>query len=77
MQVTIKSTEEIVKKLETDCTENIVCPYCGNEDDCSWDYNFHDEKAEIWCSECDMAITVYRNVTVTYTTHKEHEKGGL
>lgn len=58
--------------LDTDCTDNVVCPWCGHEHDCSWEF-FDDghESTEAECGECDKPFTASRDVSVTYSTKRK------
>lgn len=62
------STSEII---ETEHTDNIVCPYCGHKDRDSWEVDLGpglEGTGEVDCDSCDRTFVVTRNVTVTYTT---------
>lgn len=52
-------------------TPLIVCPYCGCEDQESWEWKNGDEADDdIECSECGKEFSCSRSVQVTYSTSK-------
>lgn len=56
---------------DTDFTEAIVCPYCGEKESDSWEVSMHmsdGEEAETSCGSCgkDFIVTVY--ITTRYST---------
>lgn len=56
--------------MSIDCeyTDEIVCPYCGEEFTDSWE--FEPDMDTIDCYECGMEFKYERNVSVTYSTSK-------
>ena len=58
-------------KIKCDCTDEIVCPYCGYEFTDSWWLNDCDS-AE--CEECGKEFKLYVECSVTYSTEKKEEK---
>lgn len=74
LEEAIAACKEESKKHDCDLTDNIVCPWCGFEDRDSWDYEFRQGKTECWCADCGKEITVFENISVSYTSHKGHEK---
>lgn len=54
--------------IEHEYTGNIVCPYCGSEDEESWEH--YDESGDIECPGCDKTFEYSRNTTVEYCTSK-------
>ena len=56
------------KKIDHKYTDQIVCPYCGNEHTDSWE--FKEDSSEIQCGECEQSFTYERQVTVEYCTSK-------
>lgn len=71
--------EEIneVEEFDTDYTRDITCPYCGYENNDSWEVfgpNDGDgDVTETSCGRCDKEFTVQLNVRVTYSTEKKKE----
>ena len=51
--------------IDTYDTDNIVCPFCGHEDDTGYEYHYSDEYE---CPVCGALSTLTKNVEVTYTT---------
>jgi hypothetical protein len=51
------------EEIETEYTDNIVCPYCGYEDTDSWEHD--DDSSEATCSDCgkDFRIEIHRSTT--------------
>ena len=45
-------------------TDNIICPYCGYENEDSWEYNESDEHYE--CHNCGSYFSYKREVSVNY-----------
>lgn len=46
----------------------IKCPYCGYEDEDSWE--FDQEEGTTECKNCEKEFNVTRNIEVTYSTSK-------
>lgn len=47
----------------------ITCPYCGHEDQDSWEFGGRQEEPlEVECGECERAFIVTMYVEVTYTS---------
>jgi len=46
----------------------IICPYCGWEDQDSWE--FTEESGTDTCASCDKEFNVFREVSVTYSTSR-------
>lgn len=57
-----------VNKSFDDCngTRNIICPFCGYEDDNTWEQDESEE--EIECCNCGRSFDVEVEYTVSYTT---------
>lgn len=53
-------------------TEEIVCPYCGEIESDSWEYNGDD--GEIECSNCEQTYAYTRVVDISYTTVPKEEQ---
>ncbi len=60
----IKTKEEIDHTYTTE----ITCPYCGYEDNDSWEVS--DEHGFMDCGSCEKQFHYERDVTVTYSTKK-------
>lgn len=50
-------------------TDEIICPHCGYEHSDSWEYEGNDGVIE--CGNCEKPFSYCRDVSVTYSTHKE------
>ena len=64
-------------EIDHECTDNIVCPYCGHEDGDSWEVDFGPwlEGEELCdCGACEKVFRARRDVTVYYSTEKTKEK---
>ena len=57
---------------DTDCTDEVVCPYCGYEHSDSWEYSMkHDgDETEIECNDCNKKFIANLNVEYSYSTSK-------
>lgn len=53
-------------EIEHDLTDEIVCPYCGHEFECSYEYN----EGLIECEECGKNFSFYKTISVYYTSNK-------
>lgn len=49
-----------------DYENNLICPYCGYEDNDSWELSDDDEEHE--CSRCGAVMSYQRVVTVEYNS---------
>ena len=54
--------------MEHNYESNITCPYCGWEDNDSWEFDQEDGTVE--CGGCEKEFNVSRNVEVTYSTSR-------
>ena len=63
--------DHVVDELDTFCTDQIICPFCGAVIDDA-DYDGSDVTAE--CGECERACTLYIEHNVTYTTRIPESK---
>jgi transposase-like protein len=59
------------KKINHKYTDEIVCPYCGNEHTDSWEVK--DDDGDFECHDCEQAFDYERVVTVEYCTSKKKE----
>lgn len=60
-------------KIETEYTEEPICPYCGNEESDAWEIDFGiglDGDTEIYCSDCGKEYHLSRNVIVSYSSKR-------
>lgn len=55
------------EKIDTQYTNEITCPYCGEELGDSWEYG---DNGEIDCGECEKEFYFNRDVDVTYCSSK-------
>lgn len=53
---------------ESDCwhTDELVCPYCGDEQSDSWEHTREDGETD--CGSCSRPFRYSRHVSVSYTT---------
>ena len=60
--------------VETECEDDIVCPWCGTRHDSfdvDEDYSFMDEDEHIeQCHECCLYFTYRANVSITFSTRR-------
>lgn len=57
------------ERPETSYTDEIICPHCAYEFDCS--YELHDQDGgEVECPECNKSFELSVDYSVTYTTKK-------
>jgi hypothetical protein len=49
-------------------TEEIVCPYCGEEQTDSWELSAN--SGELDCGNCENKFTYERDIQITYSTQK-------
>lgn len=57
--------------IDHEYTNEIVCPYCGNEFSDSWEISPSDEELGLQqCDECEKEFYATRNITVDYVTEK-------
>lgn len=45
--------KEIKKEIDHNCTDEIVCPYCGYEFSDSFEFENNDQCGSAQCYECD------------------------
>jgi DNA-directed RNA polymerase subunit RPC12/RpoP len=55
-------------EIDTDYTDEIVCPHCGYEYSDSWEFDGYSDTIE--CSSCGEGFEYTRDVSVTYSTQK-------
>ena len=56
--------------IDHEYTDNLICPYCGNEDRDSWEQPEGEELGLIECGECYKKFYGTRHIEVTYSTEK-------
>lgn len=56
------------KEIDHEYTYNLVCPYCGCEDDDAWELS--DNEGETYCSRCGKQFAYTRNLIISYSTNK-------
>jgi len=52
---------------DTDCTDEITCPWCGRENSDSWEAQDEDEHV---CDNCGNEYRHQRDILVSYSTEK-------
>ena len=55
-------------EIDSEYTDEIVCPYCGNVHADSWEVDGDD--GEYDCCECGKTFWYTRNISVDYSTKK-------
>jgi transcription elongation factor Elf1 len=55
-------------EFKCDHTQFITCPYCGHEDENSWEYS--SDSTVVTCGACDKEFDMCRDIEVYYTTSK-------
>ena len=53
-------------KGDTDCTDDVICPWCGYKHGDSWEF----EEGEQECSDCGRQFELTRSVEISYSTTK-------
>lgn len=61
-------TDEVEQKIDTDYTEEIVCPYCGFE--YSKSNEFREDNDILLCDECGEEFEYNRIIHISYCTSK-------
>ena len=56
-----------MSKIDYEYTEEIVCPYCGEDVGDSWEYP---EEDKITCGGCEKQFTYHRDTDITYVSKK-------
>lgn len=54
-------------KIDCDHTQFIVCPYCGHEDQNSWEYH---DSGNVYCGSCGDEFFMEREIVVYYISKK-------
>jgi hypothetical protein len=55
-----------MNKINTDYTDEIVCPYCGYVNGDSWEH--YEDSGQIMCGECEKMFFYQRYVSATYSS---------
>jgi hypothetical protein len=55
-------------EIDHDCTDVMVCPYCGHKHDDSWELKMNE--GEYQCNRCERVFVYSRETRVTYSTEK-------
>lgn len=59
------------EQIDHNHTMNIVCPYCGCEDDDSYEVEPGEEELGLQtCGNCEKEFYAHRNISITYTTRE-------
>ena len=54
-----------------ECSDEIICPYCGYEFNDSWEIDPGEEDiGELDCGNCDKKFYASRNISIDYSTQK-------
>ena len=56
--------------IDTDYTDEIVCPYCGYKFMDSWEVGVGYEDGDTECDKCDGPFRWSRHISITYSTKK-------
>ena len=78
------TTEKTIEDYETCMNNEIVCPYCGEEQGDSWEVCSNINEGDlglISCEHCEKNFTANRNMSITYDSYpapccngsKEHD----
>lgn len=58
-----------MEKLDTEYTDQIVCPYCGEVDRDSWESTgAQDEQREMQCGSCGKNFIYTTHISVSYSS---------
>lgn len=63
-----------MSEIDTDCTDDPVCPYCGKVYSDAWEVTFgHSEQTELECyaEDCGKLFDVTRDISVSYSTYQK------
>jgi transposase-like protein len=60
---------------ETDCEDEIYCPYCGElyEPDCEYEL-YEEGEHDLTCGECDKEFIVTVNISYSYDTKRKKKE---
>lgn len=53
-------------EIDTEWTENIICPYCWYEDINSWEYDLSEKYSNIECWNCEKEFLASIELKITY-----------
>ena len=62
----VRKVQIALEPEDRDYESNMACPYCGYEDDVSWELGDSDEEHE--CGRCGAVMSFERVVTVEYSS---------
>jgi hypothetical protein len=66
--------DEPKKGIDHEYTDEVVCPYCGLEHSCSYEFfSGRSDESETQC-ECGKYFSMIRNISVDYSSSKMCEK---
>jgi len=61
----------VIKRFDTYHTDEVTCPYCGYEHDCSHEYfDVGQESIDIGCEGCGKEFFAKAESNARYTTRK-------
>jgi hypothetical protein len=63
----------MTKDIDASYTDQITCPYCGDERTDSWELG---EEGEVECYECGKMFRFTSDVRITYTSERDCELNG-
>ena len=64
----------MTEPIDTEATNNPVCPHCGREELDAWELDFQgDDMIEHECGRCGELYMIRRSVSVCYFTTKKKE----
>ncbi|CDN44016.1 hypothetical protein [Paenibacillus sp. P22] len=72
-----KKAEIIAGDRDTECEDEITCPYCGHEFSDSFEHlnGWEEDLGNIECSDCNKTFRCTANFSVSYSTEKIEEEG--
>jgi len=63
-----------MSEFDHECTDEVVCPWCGCEFTDSWE--FSDSYDELQCDECGKIFSMIREIEVSYSTRRSRCEPG-
>jgi transcription elongation factor Elf1 len=61
----------MTNEIDTDYTDEVVCPHCGHEHSDSWEYNLTEQDyGALECAECGEMFEATLNKSISYSTRK-------
>lgn len=58
------------EKIDYKNTDEIVCPYCGWKNECSWEVRFDAGTIKLTCEECNREFKCEAEDSRTYSSYK-------